>query len=116
MRIFACDMLSIILHLVSIWLVECFPSLRNNIWCYPTSRVFLYIVFTIVYRFWILSCQRFYFICRLYYIRPRTTTQVLSKDIYPPSRILVSLRGFSHHIRESRYATWPNEENKDIKP
>ena len=23
----------------SIWLVECIPSLRNNLWCYPTLRV-----------------------------------------------------------------------------
>ena len=28
--------------LASIWIVECIPSLRNNLWCYPTSRVFLY--------------------------------------------------------------------------
>jgi hypothetical protein len=27
------------------YLKECYPSLRINIWCYPTSRVFYILVF-----------------------------------------------------------------------
>jgi hypothetical protein len=30
---------------VQAFLEECYPSLRINIWCYPTSRVSLFLVF-----------------------------------------------------------------------
>ena len=45
MSIIICDVKKIFV-LASIWLVECIPSIRNNLWCYPTLRVLFY---TIVY-------------------------------------------------------------------